>query len=134
MVLSERAAHSDGDSPAVLGLAKATASQAAHVRRLARAVRLASASLRETVGSTRSGGAVEDLLEVRSVLAGARQRADNLQRALISNRRIGMAIGILMVTRHLPEAEAFECLKQESQRRNVKLRDVAEQVIYTGSL
>lgn len=134
MILSDQHGLSDGDIASLAGLAKQTAGQAAHVRRLARTVRLASATLRETVGTARSGRAATDLQEVRTVLAGAQERAEHLQRALISNRRIGMAVGILMATRHLPEAEAFDCLKQESQRRNIKLRDVAEQVIYTGSL
>jgi AmiR/NasT family two-component response regulator len=45
-----------------------------------------------------------------------------------------MAIGILMATRQLTEAAAFDCLRQVSNQRNVKLRLVAEEVIYEGAL
>jgi AmiR/NasT family two-component response regulator len=39
-----------------------------------------------------------------------------------------------MTRLRLPDVEAFELLKQASQRRNVKLRELAEDVIYTGSV
>jgi AmiR/NasT family two-component response regulator len=63
----------------------------------------------------------------------SRQSA-NLQAALDSNRRIGMAIGILMASRRFTEEAAFACLRQVSNVRNVKLRVVAEEVIYKGTL
>ena len=46
-----------------------------------------------------------------------------------SNRRIGMAIGIVMNQRHIDEAHAFDVLRRTSQNTNRKLRDVAEDVI-----
>ena len=52
----------------------------------------------------------------------------------MSNRRIGMAIGVLLTIHHLTDQQAFDELREESMRRNVKLRDLAEQVIYTGTL
>ncbi|WP_175479448.1 ANTAR domain-containing protein [Geodermatophilus siccatus] len=64
----------------------------------------------------------------------ASRQSENLQAALESNRRIGMAIGILMVTRQLTDDAAFDCLRQVSNQRNVKLRLVAEEVIYRGAL
>jgi AmiR/NasT family two-component response regulator len=70
---------------------------------------------------------------LRQRLRDAENRATNLERALISNRRIGMAIGVLL-TQQLTEQQAFEALRQESMHRNVKLRDLAEEVIYTGAL
>jgi hypothetical protein len=63
-----------------------------------------------------------------------RHRADHLNRALISGRRIGAAIGILMASRRLTEQQAFEALRAASQRGNRKLRDVAEDVLLTGEL
>ena len=45
-----------------------------------------------------------------------------------------MAIGILMATRQLTEAAAFDCLRQVSDQRNVRLRLVAEEVIDEGAL
>ena len=53
-----------------------------------------------------------------------------LREALVSNRRIGMAMGILMRDRDVDEQEAFAVLRRISQNSNRKLRDVAEDVIY----
>jgi AmiR/NasT family two-component response regulator len=53
---------------------------------------------------------------------------------LTSNRRIGMAIGILLERLHVTEEQAFELLRKESMRQNVRLAQVAEQVVYTGTL
>jgi hypothetical protein len=76
----------------------------------------------------------EALAGVRARIDEAEMRAENLERALTSNRRIGMAIGILMTRRGLTDEQAFDCLRQASQRDNIKLRDVAETVIYTGDV
>jgi transcriptional regulator with GAF, ATPase, and Fis domain len=59
---------------------------------------------------------------------------ENLNTALATSRRIGAAIGILMVTRRITEDEAFDMLRQSSQRRHRKLRDVADDVVFTGVL
>ncbi len=77
------------------------------------------------------GAEVERL---RRNLDTASRESENLQAALESNRRIGMAIGILMVTRQLTDGAAFDCLRRVSNQRNVKLRLVAEEVIYRGTL
>ena len=53
-----------------------------------------------------------------------------LREALVSNRRIGMAMGILMRDRNVDEHEAFAVLRRISQNSNRKLHDVAEDVIY----
>ena len=74
----------------------------------------------------------EELTEARRDLAAATAHAGHLELALVSNRRIGMAIGILMERHRLTEEQAFDRLRELSQRSNVKLRDVAEQLIYTG--
>jgi GAF domain-containing protein len=66
--------------------------------------------------------------------ATAEQKAENLQLALGSNRRIGMAIGILMGAYVCTEEHAFDLLRAASQRQHHKLRDVAEEVILTGTL
>ena len=64
----------------------------------------------------------------------AEDRADNLERALLTNRRIGMAIGILLERLRVTEEQAFDVLRRESMRQNVRLAQVAEQVVYTGTL
>ena len=53
-----------------------------------------------------------------------------LREALVSNRRIGMAMGILMRDRNVDEHEAFAVLHRISQNSNRKMHDVAEDVIY----
>jgi hypothetical protein len=58
----------------------------------------------------------------------------NLQIALLSNRRIGTAIGILMAHRRITDTAAFELLRAASQRTHRKLREVAEDVVLTGAL
>lgn len=68
------------------------------------------------------------------VAAAALERVDNLERALASNRRIGMAIGVLMSSIKLTEDNAFALLRIASQDSNRKLADVAEDVITTGAL
>jgi curved DNA-binding protein CbpA len=46
-----------------------------------------------------------------------------------SNRRIGMAMGILMNQCQVDEEDAFDVLRRISQNTNRKLRDIAEDVI-----
>ncbi|HTZ44295.1 MAG TPA: GAF and ANTAR domain-containing protein [Jatrophihabitans sp.] len=58
----------------------------------------------------------------------------HLQLALQSNRRIGMALGILIALHHCDDQSAFDRLREASQNLHVKLRDVAEEVILTGAL
>lgn len=64
----------------------------------------------------------------------ATDQNQNLQQALQSNRRIGMAMGILIALHHLEEREAFDLLRAASQNTHTKLRDVAEEVILTGAV
>jgi GAF domain-containing protein len=63
-----------------------------------------------------------------------RERIDNLERALQTNREIGVAIGILM-TRHLAtEQQAVDLLRLASQHTHRKVSDLAQDVIATGDL
>jgi hypothetical protein len=83
----------------------------------------------------RAGGpAAVELAALRTRAEAAEDRADNLERALLTNRRIGMAIGILLERLRVTEEEAFDVLRRESMRQNVRLAQVAEQVVYTGTL
>jgi hypothetical protein len=69
-----------------------------------------------------------------AALNEARRRIENLETALQSNRRIGVAIGILMSRHGLSEDDAFALLAKASQVTNRKLRDIAEEVVYEGDL
>ena len=82
----------------------------------------------------RTGPAAVELAALRTRVEAAEDRADNLERALLTNRRIGMAIGILLERLRVTEEQAFDVLRQESMRQNVRLAQVAEQVVYTGTL
>ncbi|MDC5697793.1 ANTAR domain-containing protein [Intrasporangium calvum] len=57
-----------------------------------------------------------------------------LQDALTSSRKIGAAIGIVMVSRRVSETDAVDILKRASQAANLKLRVIAEEIVYTGDL
>jgi transcriptional regulator with GAF, ATPase, and Fis domain len=60
------------------------------------------------------------------------RRAENLHAALASRETIGEAIGILMERERITSAAAFHILRRASQHLNVKLRQVAEDLIETG--
>jgi ANTAR domain-containing protein/GAF domain-containing protein len=63
-----------------------------------------------------------------------RRRSDNLLIALESSRQIGTAMGILMASRLITADEAFEQLRKASQHLHRRVRDVAEEVMETGTL
>jgi len=47
---------------------------------------------------------------------------------------MGQAQGVRLVTLHVTAAEAFDLMRELSQRRNTKLRLVAEHVVHCGGL
>ena len=59
----------------------------------------------------------------------AREMIDHLHRALETRDVIGAAVGIIMYRDGLNMEAAFTLLKEESQRDNLKLRQVAESVV-----
>ena len=78
--------------------------------------------------------ATVDVPAAHAELASARAQIEHLSRALESNRRIGMAIGIVMARHGLTPDEAFGALRMASQRSHRKLRDIAEDVVFTGEI
>ncbi len=64
----------------------------------------------------------------------AENTAANLRAALASNRQIGAAIGVLMALRGLTAEQAFDLLRTTSNQTNRKLRDLADEVVRTGTL
>lgn len=73
---------------------------------------------------------------IETALAGLAQRlrARNLHQALMSNRRIGVAVGILMAAHRWTEERAFATMATLSQAHNRKVIDIADEVILTGAL
>lgn len=63
-----------------------------------------------------------------------RQRAENLEKALQSNREIGTAIGVLMAVHKLTRDQAHELLRVASQDSNRKMAEIATEVVETGEL
>lgn len=55
--------------------------------------------------------------------------ASSLRRGLLSNREIGKAVGMLMMLHEMTEDDAFDLLRRHSQALNIKLADVAREVI-----
>jgi GAF domain-containing protein len=74
----------------------------------------------------------ESLAEVfaaqAAVAIGGASVVTNLTDAMESRKTIGQATGILMERFRIDEAHAFAYLRRESSHRNVKLRDVAEEL------
>ncbi len=63
-----------------------------------------------------------------------RDRADNLDKALLTSRDIGVAMGVLMIRQKITREQAFDLLRIVSQSSNCKLHEVAEAVAETGAL
>jgi GAF domain-containing protein len=69
-----------------------------------------------------------------SLALSALDREANLRRALESRELIGQAMGILMERHRITASQAFDVMVHASQRSNVKLRLIAEELVRTGSL
>ena len=69
-----------------------------------------------------------------AVAIAAAQEEEGLRTALAARDVIGQAKGILMERYKLSADEAFTLLVRSSQRTNVKLREVAEEIATTGAI
>ena len=63
----------------------------------------------------------------------SREHAAQMEEALKSSRVIGAAIGMIMASRGLSEAAAFEVLQTASQHSNRKLREIAADLVDSHS-
>lgn len=68
-------------------------------------------------------------LAVSMRMAEQSAEAENLRAALTSRSVIDQAIGILMAQQRCSPEAAFDLLRRASQSRNIKLRDVAAQIV-----
>jgi ANTAR domain len=66
---------------------------------------------------------------VATTAAAHSHDAATLRRGLTSNRAIGQAVGMLMARNNVSDADAFDILRQTSQNSNVKLVDIATDLI-----
>jgi hypothetical protein len=91
---------------------------------------------RKVIGELRTQGEVDQsrILDLEADKSRDQAQIGNLELALNNARRIGAAIGILMLTHKISEAQAFDMLRHVSQNSHRKLRDVADDVVITGTL
>jgi hypothetical protein len=89
----------------------------------------------------RSGFADRDVVDLALVYAvhatvalSSARRAATLQTAVSSRHVIGMAQGIAMERYGIDQHQSFELLRRLSSTTNVKLRDVAAQIVQTRSI
>ena len=73
-----------------------------------------------------------------ALVIGARQDGllatiDQLRTALASRAVIDQAIGVIMIRERCPSSQAVAMLRAESQHRNIKLRDLARQIVAKAS-
>jgi hypothetical protein len=75
------------------------------------------------------GIVLASFVSVAMLAADERQAANTLRDGLKSNREIGKAIGLMMAFHKISDADAFDMLRVASQEMNLKLSEVARQVV-----
>jgi GAF domain-containing protein len=89
----------------------------------------------DAFGDASSTAAVIFARHAGAVVANAAAYADseatkaNLLEALATRQVIGQAMGIIMAREHCGSEDAFDVLRKVSQRTNVKLRDIAAEIL-----
>jgi hypothetical protein len=84
---------------------------------------------RLTQTSVHQGIVLASFVTVTLLAAAERQTARSLLAGLQSNREIGKAMGLMMAFHKISDDEAFAMLRRTSQDLNMKLVDVARQVL-----
>jgi GAF domain-containing protein len=74
-------------------------------------------------------GAVSGVLALAASRAEQARQVEDLRAALDARAVIDQALGIVMAQQRCSSDEAFDILRRASQRRNVKLRDVAAGIV-----
>jgi hypothetical protein len=79
--------------------------------------------------SVDQGIVLASFVTVTLLAAHERKAADTLRAGLASNREIGKAVGLMMAFHKVSDEEAFRMLRTASQEMNIKLAEVARQVV-----
>ena len=79
--------------------------------------------------SVDQGILLASFISVALIAAHERKDADTLRQGLKSNREIGKAVGLMMAFHKITDEAAFNMLKSASQDMNLKLVEVARQVV-----
>jgi transcriptional regulator with GAF, ATPase, and Fis domain len=69
-----------------------------------------------------------------AVAMSSAKHIENLRDGLETRHVIGQAVGIVMARYRLPENAAFARIVKASQNTNVKVRDLAETITFTGDI
>jgi GAF domain-containing protein len=83
----------------------------------------------ETRRAEEFAGHASDALAVATKLAAYTALTDQLRASLASRAAIDQAMGVIMARERCNQAEAFGMLRAASQRRNVKLRELAREIV-----
>ena len=87
----------------------------------------------DTPGALEAAGAegavLSSFASVALMSVANRERADSLRRGLESNREVGKAVGLMMAAHQIGSDEAFALLRRASNDMNMKLTEVAREVI-----
>jgi transcriptional regulator with GAF, ATPase, and Fis domain len=84
---------------------------------------------RLTTQSVNEAIMLASFVSVSLMAATRRQTARTLREGLESNREIGKAIGLMMAFHKVSDHEAFEILRKASQDMNIKIIDIAREVV-----
>lgn len=82
-----------------------------------------------TSESVNQGVVLASFMTVALIASQERRAAETLRAGLHSNREIGKAVGLMMAFHKISDEEAFQMLRKASQDMNLKLADVARQVV-----
>lgn len=81
------------------------------------------------MASANQGIILASFAAVALAAVGRQETADTLAGGLDSNREIGKAIGLLMAFHKVSDVAAFEILRHASQDMNLKISEIARQVV-----
>jgi hypothetical protein len=79
--------------------------------------------------SVNQGMMLASFMTVALIASQERRAAETLRDGLHSNREIGKAVGLMMAFHKISDEEAFQMLRKASQDMNLKLAEVARQVV-----
>lgn len=82
-----------------------------------------------TEDAVHAGMLLASFVSVALYAAAQRGSAATLREGLVSNREIGKAVGLLMAFHKISDEQAFELLRKASQDMNLKVAEVAREVV-----
>jgi transcriptional regulator with GAF, ATPase, and Fis domain len=82
-----------------------------------------------TQQSVHQGMVLASFVTMAVLTAEQREAASSLREGLLSNREIGKAVGLMMAFHKVSDDDAFAMLRKASQDMNIKVAEVARQVV-----